>query len=307
MVKQPLVAIIILNWNGYDVTMECLSSLDNIEYNNLKIILVDNGSSDGSIEKFKVNLDLNRIDLMELETNTGFTGGNNCGIKYAIQNYDPEYCLLLNNDTVVEPNFINELVKPIEKDSNCFAVVPKIFFYDTPKLLWFAGGEISSITCIARHNGLNKVDSKEYSAEVTTSFMNGCCALISREAINTLGILDNEFFANCEDTDYSLRILKSGHTIIYCPSAVIYHKVSYSFRSNKGKWLAFYLASRNTILLQKKHIGKWMQPISFSVFLIRWVFYLILKLSFLNDFKSIKGILIGVNDGLFNKLRFVKK
>lgn len=303
-IRNAKVTIIILNWNGFDVTRECLESLLKIE-NNIKIIIVDNGSVDDSINRLSTIFNDSRIDFLPLKQNLGFTGGNNKGILYAKEKYESDYFLLLNNDTIVENDFLDKMILPFYEDDKCYAVVPKIFFFDNPDKIWFAGGSISRLTGIVKHFGLNNKDSKEYNELKSTGFMNGCCALISKTAIEEIGILDNRFFANSEDADYSIRILDSGHKIKYQPEAVIYHKVNHSFKANKGKWLAFYLAARGIVLLQNKHLPSWKLPFFYVVFFIRWIFYLTLKLLLLGDLKSIVGIYKGAIDGINNRLRFV--
>ena len=126
----------------------------------------------------------------------------------------------------------------------------------------------------------------------------------SKEAIKEVGMLDNRFFAYSEDTDYSLRILNSNHVTLYAPKAIIYHKVGHSSETNKGKWFAFYLATRNVIFLQKKHLSNLLFPLFIVSFGIRWVLYMSIKLTLLGDFKSIKGIYWGIVDGVFNRSRF---
>ncbi len=299
------VAMLILNWNGYEVTKECLLSLRKVSYPNFRIIVIDNGSKDSSVEKLRVEFPEQEIDILALDKNYGFTGGNNKGFEYARQKYDPDFYLMLNNDTIVDSMFLSRMTEAIAKDGACYAVVPKIFFYDRPKILWFAGGSVSRITGIVTHYGMRKKDSGKYSESGPTGFMNGCCALIPKKAIESLGILDDRFFANSEDADYSLRILDSGHTIQYAADAIIYHKVSHSFKSNRGKWLAFYLATRNLVQLQRKHLPPLMMPVFAAAFSLRWVAYLVVKLTLLRDFKSIKGIFTGISDGFSDRLRYV--
>ncbi|MBO9616379.1 MAG: glycosyltransferase family 2 protein [Dyadobacter sp.] len=299
---NPLICIIILNWNGYQVTKDCIESLDNITYTNYKLILVDNGSADGSVESLKRDFPNHpHLDILPLDKNYGFTGGNNKGILYAKEKYAPEYYLLLNNDTTVDPTFLNVMQQQFAANPRCFAVVPKIFYYDRPQVLWYAGGGISRLTGVVEHYGINKTDSPKFNDSKSIDFMNGCSALISARAIEEIGILDERFFANSEDADYSLRILKSGHQIIYAADAIVYHKVSYSFKSNKGKWFTFYMATRNLILLQKKHLPLIMLPVFYSAFAMRWMFYLTLKLTYLKDSRSLKGIYLGFIDGSLNR------
>jgi GT2 family glycosyltransferase len=301
-----MVNIIILNWNGIEITLECINSLLRIKYHSFKIIVVDNGSADKSKEiLLEQYSESNSIEIIALEKNIGFTGGNNLAIKYAKEKYNPDYYLLLNNDTIVDPLFLDYMVGTIEESFDNYAVVPKIFYYGDEKIINFAGGVISKLTGVAKHYGDNKEDSIKYNDKKETGFMNGCCALIRRQSINDIGILDDIFFANSEDSDYSLRILKAGKKIIYCPEAVIYHKANYSFKANKGKWFAFYLGTRNIILLQKKHLSFWLLPFFFFAFSIRWLAYMTLKLTLIGDFKSVAALYRGAYHGLINKISYV--
>jgi GT2 family glycosyltransferase len=299
------ISIIILNWNGFEVTKDCLLSLLSIYYKNVNIIVVDNASKDDSVIKLQDIKLLKDIEFISLKRNLGFTGGNNVGIDYAKLNYNPDFYLLLNNDTIVQPNFIEEMLKGFVEYENCYAVVPKIFYFDNPKKIWFCGGKVSRITGRVTHYGQHKEDSLTFSQKGPTGFMNGCCAMISKESIEKLGVLDDRFFANSEDADYSLRILDSGHSIVLMPTAIIFHKVSYSFESNKGKWLTFYLASRGIVILQLKHLSGIMLPVFWIAFSIRWILYLTFKLALLRDFKSLKGLYFGVQDGILKRLRFL--
>ena len=158
---EPLVCILVLNWNGYEVTTACVTSLQKIYYNNKKIIIVDNGSIDGSGDIFKDKFQ--DVDVLALEKNYGYAGGNNRGITFALGKYKPDYILILNNDTVVEPNFLSSMVKIAEKENNCAAVVPKIFYFEPNNVLYFAGGALNRISGIAHHYGKHQFDSAKYS------------------------------------------------------------------------------------------------------------------------------------------------
>lgn len=305
MASNSKISIIILNWNGCEVTIDCLNSLRKITYPNFNIVMVDNGSTDNSVEKIVSNF-RDEVDILKLDQNYGFTGGNNQGIRYAIDKYNPDYLLLLNNDTTVQKDFLDELLANIVTSKYIYAAVPKIYYHKNKNVLWFAGGSISKFTGIVKHFGIDKVDNGEYDVKEATQFMNGCCALISRKCIDEIGLLDDIFFANSEDADYSLRIMQAGHQILYVPTAIVYHKVSQAFESNKGKWLAFYLAARGLVLIQKKHVSKLIWPFCFAWFFVRWMLYLTIKLAFLKDIKSINGMYDGMVDGLKNRLRFVK-
>jgi GT2 family glycosyltransferase len=303
--SRQLVSIVILNWNGYEVTRDCLNSLFSTSHENFNVVLVDNGSTDDSVELMSAEFKGHPVDILALEKNFGFTGGNNRGIDYARRKYDPDFYLLLNNDTIVTPGFLTNMLEMFVIHQDCYAAVPKIYYMEPPDLIWFAGGSISGITGISTAFGINQRDYGQYDDQIEISYMNGCCALISSAAIRNIGILDDDFFANSEDVDYSLRIAKAGFTIQYSPNAIIYHKVNYSFKKNKGKWLAFYLTSRNKVLMQRKHKSKLSFPLFFVVFAFRWILYLTVKLILTGQFRAARAIYWGVSDGFTKRLRFV--
>jgi len=301
----PFVQIVILNWNGHEVTIDCLKSLLKVDYPNFRILLVDNGSADSSIRDIEqFILDYPQISLLPLDKNYGFTGGNNKGVEHILASSTPDHFLLLNNDTEVEPTFLLKMVALLEKDNQTAAVVPKIFYYSRPDTLWYAGGYINKFSCMGEHYGINKQDSVKYSKVNKVTFMNGCAMLIRTSIINELGLFDDDLFANCEDVDLSIRLLQNGYNIMYEPNAVVLHKVSYSFTNSNNKWFGFYIATRNLVILQKKHnLSKWYFPFAFSYFFLRWFLYLEIKFLLQANFLLCKYLAIGLNDGFTKRLR----
>ncbi|MGE5682210.1 MAG: glycosyltransferase family 2 protein [Bacillota bacterium] len=301
---SPLVSIIILNWNGYEVTKDCIASLKAVEYDNFKMLVVDNGSKDGSVEKLLCDYS-GAIEILALDKNYGFAEGNNRGIDHVRKKCSPDYILLLNNDTVVDKNFLTRMIDAAESEKDAALVVPKIFYYDAPDVLWYAGGYFNRFSGMGEHYGKNKKDDKRYSSRKMISFANGCALLIKESLLKEEKILDDIFFANCEDTDLSVRVVRKNKKIIYEPAAVIWHKVSFSFRKGSGSWIAFYLATRNMIILQKKHAGKSMQLVFMFYMMLRWVLYLEAKHILKGEWKICRAILHGLQDGYSSRLRFV--
>ncbi|MEI8047704.1 MAG: glycosyltransferase family 2 protein [Bacteroidota bacterium] len=299
---EPLICIIVLNWNGYTTTRECLLSLIKISYLYYTIILVDNGSTDDSIEK--LSKEFTQIDYLTLNKNYGFAGGVNKGIAHAIKLYDPEFFLLLNNDTIVNTDFLSQLIRPFYFEEKVLASVPKIYSFDRKEIIDSAGGKISKLTGIVTEYGKNKNDSYYKAVKGATGFMSGCAALLSKETITKIGFFDETFFAYSEDTDYSIRILNSGYKIMFVPESMVYHKGGHSFSSNNQNWFKYYLATRNFILLQNKHSDRTAFPVFIFVFFFRWVLYLSFKMAFLFEFKSVKAIALGFIDGLSRKSRY---
>lgn len=247
--REPLVYIILVNYNGYEYTMDCLKSLKNIHYCNYKIVVVDNNSRDGSQEKFTES---ENIHLIFSRENLGFAGGNNIGIKYAVDN-GCEYVLLLNNDTVVKEDFLNELVETAEKDKDIAVVGGKIFYYDNPKLIWYAGAKINEFTAITRHLGDKEEDRDEYNKLTETDYVTGCLMLVNIEALKKVGLMDEKYFLYYEETDWNVKFRKYGYKVVYNPKSVIYHKVSST--TSKQNDIVKYYYDRNAYYFVMNNFG----------------------------------------------------
>jgi hypothetical protein len=302
---KPSVAIVILNWNGYEVTKDCLNSLLQVAYDNHTILVVDNGSADGSVPLLQKEFGhVPHIEILPLSRNYGFTGGNNKGIQHILSRTRPDYFLLLNNDTVVDSQFLTHMVTLAVSNASIAAVVPKIFYYDEPQILWYAGGYVNRLSCMGENNGRNQPDGPAFNTVKSVSFMNGCAMLIKTGVLEEIGFLDDLFFANCEDTDMSIRIKHAGYSIMYQPQALVWHKVSYTFRAGNQSAFGFYLATRNLIILQMRYNwGKFIFVPAIIYFLVRWVAYLQLKFLFAGKFKHMRYLHRGLIDGFTKKLR----
>ena len=174
--ENPSVYIIILNWNGYNDTLECISSVDKIDYKNHKVILIDNGSDTNEIDNILIHFP--NIKIIKSKENLGFSGGNNLGIEHSIKE-GAEYLLLLNNDTIVEPDFLNFLVENARKDDKIGMAVPKINYYSNRNIIWYAGGYVSKIRGSGFTTGEGNIDIK-YSKNRFVSFATGCCLFNKR-------------------------------------------------------------------------------------------------------------------------------
>ncbi|MDH7605873.1 MAG: glycosyltransferase family 2 protein [Melioribacter sp.] len=248
----PKVAIIVLNWNGFNDTSECLESLKSIHYGNYEIILVDNNSQGNEYQILKEKYNGFVSWFIKNDYNIGFAGGNNSGIKIALKN-NFDYILLLNNDTVVEPDFLNRLIEYAEKNKKIGILTPKIIYHSNRNLIWAAGGYISKIRASGFSYGLNK-SATTNNKERFCSFASGCCLLIRTEVFNEIGLLDDSYFLYLEDTDFCYKVNKSGYKILYIPSSIIYHKVS-SSTSKESSILPLYYSIRNRLYFARKNLG----------------------------------------------------
>ena len=228
------VNLFVLNWNGRDLTLDCLYSLEKVTYPNVNIYIIDNGSSDNSV--LSIRNQFPDYEIIELAENHGFAKGNNTGFQSVKQKAD--YTIFLNNDTIVDPNFIDPLVNELEAISNVKQTAPKIFYEDKKEYIWFAGGIISLWTGVIRHSGIRKKDSSKFSQKRKIDYATGCCVCMRTVDFESIGMFDESFLLYGEDVDLSLRFSNQGGEILFVPESKIWHKVSASLggQSAFGKW-----------------------------------------------------------------------
>jgi GT2 family glycosyltransferase len=222
---QPRVAIIVVNWNGRAITLECLRSLAALTYSNTDLIVVDNASSDGSADAIRAAYP--NVLLLAMPENLRFAGGNNAGIREALAR-GADMVLLLNNDTVVDPDFLTHLVSRMGADPAYGMVAPKIFYFDQPDRIWFAGGVISMWTGTMKHTGIREIDCGQHDTAREIDYASGCCILVRGEVIAKAGMLDESYYMYTEDADWSMRVRRAGYAIMYEPAARVWHKLSVS-------------------------------------------------------------------------------
>ncbi len=253
--KKKLVSIIILNYNKHQYTIDCLRSLTNQTYKKFEVILVDNGSEYSLFLKLKKELkhfkNLIEIILIKLNKNLFFTGGNNKAIKFA----NGEHICLLNNDTVVEPNFIENMVNFLETNSNVGMISPKIKGYKNKNFLWNTGAEINFRSPnISRIRGLWEYDptDQKYNEILLIDYAVGTALFVKKEVIDQIGLLDEIFFMYFEEVEWNFRAKKCGYTNYYVPTTIVYHKIS-RFINKKASILKQFFLNRNKQIFIWKH------------------------------------------------------
>lgn len=266
---SPRVSIIMLTWKSYQVTRDCLASLRGVQYPSFEIFLVDNGSDDGSPEKLAEEFP--EIILTKNKENLGFPGGNNVGIRVAMAR-GTDYLLLLNNDTIVAPDFLSELVRVAESDPAIGVVNPKIYFFEPSDRLWCAGGRYMGRWASATMRGVHRRDTGKYNRAEEISFATGCALLVKTEVVRRVGLLDEIYFLGYEDLDWCLRIAAAGFKAYYAPKAVIWHKDSYDTKKHHGKPVKDYYSTRNRILFARKHLRAVYWPL-FAISLAGYIAY----------------------------------
>lgn len=222
---SPLVYVVLVNWNGKDDTLACLRSLRGVNYPNFRIVVVDNASADGSVEA--IDAEFPDVTLVRNQKNEMFAGANNQGIEIALRE-GAEFVLLLNNDTEVDSNFLNHMVETAQSAPKIGMVGPKIYFFDQPEVLWYAGGVVNLRRGLVAHRGIREPDRGQFDTTGDTGYITACGILVSRECIDAVGVLDAEYFMYGEDMDWCYRARRAGFRVVYEPRSRVWHKVSSS-------------------------------------------------------------------------------
>lgn len=274
------ISIVMVHYNSEKDTIECLESLNQVETKGFKcnVLIVDNGSKEHFSLPRTINSD--RFEVLRSESNLGFTGGTNLGITTALEKYNSDFILLLNNDTIVDSQFLIELYKQTLKQTQVGIMCSKIYFYpkneyhyhsykpeDRGNVLWYAGGSIDWPNLVAFHRGVDELDRGHFDTYQTSDFATGCCALIKREVLEKIGLLDEKFFLYLEDVDLSMRAVDEGYEIGFCPAAKIWHKNAGS-SGGAGSPLQKYYLTRNRLWFGLKH-GSWRNRLTTLSYMFR--------------------------------------
>lgn len=253
------ISVSIIHFGQLQTTLSCLSSLEKISLLgiDLNVIIINN---DPLFEFPDIKDKFSKFSLFITNNseNKGFSGGHNQGFRFALKN-DSDFHVILNNDVLVDKNFIRELLKCFKENKNLGIVSPKIYFTkghefhknrykkeDLGKVIWYAGGIIDWKNLISKHRGVDEVDSDTYDKESETDFATGACAMLPIEVIEKLKGFDNRYFLYYEDGDINMRIKKEGYRLYYYPKAIIWHNNAGS--SSSGSQLQDYYMSRNRLL-----------------------------------------------------------
>lgn len=259
-----IVYLVILNWNGWKDTIECVESCRKLSYPDVRILIVDNGSTDGSEAILRERFP--DIEFIQTGANLGFAGGNNVGIRYALEQ-GADYVWLLNNDTVVDDEALSALLRVAESDRKVGMVGSKILYHDNPRLLWYAGAVLDSESPYRpHHRGLREEDRGQYDAVCETGYITGCSLLARKEMMEAVGLLDEELFLYFEDVDWSARAKAAGWKLMYCPGSLVYHKVSLSVGGAASPTVLYYTARNRLYFVRRNFPGKLMGAVLYDFF-----------------------------------------
>lgn len=286
---KKLVCVVVLAWNQLDETIECLNSLTKSDYPYLQILLVDNGSTDSTSQT--VQRDFSQIRTIRTDNNVGIARGYNLGIEYSLD-HGADFVMVMNNDTVVAPNMISQLVGAMVDNPGIGMVMPKIFYYGNKNLLWSAGAKWHSIPPRVTFIGLNAMDGPRFARTVPIQYAPSCCLLISKSALEKVGYFDGGYYFYFDDWDYSTRLRNAGYKILLVAEAHLWHKVSMSTQKtgNPAQWS--YTMGRSSVRFYLRH-KSWISLALFSSWI---VIRETAKLNTGHSLPFLRGVLRGVAD-----------
>ncbi len=246
---DPKVTVVVLNWNRAQDTRRCIESLLKVTYPHVQILIVDNGSTDGSVGLLRGAFP--GIDLIETGENLGYAGGNNVGVEWALKQ-GAEFVVLLNNDTVVDPHFLEPLVEAAQKYPKAGFLGSKILYLDRPDVVWFGGGRVDWMNGVS-HVGQESKDEPSEGDIRETDYITGCCLMVRAVALQSIGLMDSRFFLLFEETDWCVRARQLGWQVVYVPTSRVWHAGSQSFGGYGSPTYRYYYA-RNELLLYWIHL-----------------------------------------------------
>ena len=288
---SPLVFAVVVNWNRGEDTLECLRSLEQQTYPRIRIIVVDNGSEDGSPESIQRNFP--GVELIRLPRNTGFAGGFNRGIERALSQ-GGDCVLILNNDTVSDRQMVEKLVGNLQTGAGI--AFPKIYYYHDPLRIWSVGAQRQFLTLEMTDKATGQLDRGQWDEVRERDYVTGCALLVQREVFEKVGLFDERYFAYYEDMDFSFRVRKAGFRMRLVPKALLWHKVALT-SGGLDSPLERYLMAKGSVQFFGRHGGGWRR-----FFIVPYRLGSAVKttgtLLFHRKFKSVQAYWKGLAEGL---------
>jgi GT2 family glycosyltransferase len=246
---QPKVVILILSYNGKILLEDAITSYMKNRYNNYTIVVIDNGSSDGTENYVKENFP--QVKLLRLDLNRGYSGGFNAGLMYAFETELADFALVTNNDVFADENIVSELVSVAVKDDSIGFTVGKVYYFDSKNTLQTVGMKYDNIRLNGGHIGIFETDYGQYDKVEERAFADDIFTLVSRKLYNVTGGYDEEFVLQAEQFDWQMRAKSKGFKIMYTPFAKLWHKESMTI--GKHSPLKLYYDARNPMIVLLKY------------------------------------------------------
>lgn len=290
---RPVWAVV-LAFGEYEYTRECLRALLALDPPADRVLLVDNGSPDGTPERARAEFP--GVEVLALGENRWFAGGVNAGLSRAL-GAGAGSVLLVNNDLVLERGALGVLTGALEADPRRGAVSPKIFTFEPPDRIWFAGGTVQRGFALIRHRGLGKKDDALIGSgdgPRPVDYVSGAAALLSRNALERTGLLDESYVIYVEDVDWSARARRAGFVLWYEPAARAWHHVSVTSGGGLTP-LKAYFRLRSGALYLTRHAARWERPLAWGAY-GAWTAALFARAALARDVATARALLLGFGD-----------
>lgn len=248
---SPKISIVVLNWNGAEDTLACLASLANQDYPNFDVSVVDNGSTDGSLEKLNAFSAPYAFKVIATGENLGYAGGNNVGIQHALER-SADFVLVLNNDTTVAADLLSQFVAAAERNPDAGIFCARVMYYDRPQVVSFDGGKWNPQRLALEWPGDGEREEDLTKADHDSDYACGASLFFRSGVARKIGLLDEKFFLVWEEVDWCFRAREAGWRIVVVPKAKVWHKVAVAFNGETSP-LRIYFSTRNKLLWVKRH------------------------------------------------------
>jgi GT2 family glycosyltransferase len=302
----PKIYSVILTFNNYTDTYECVNSVLSNNFKVTGIVIVDNGSHDNSTKKLlSVFGNNSTIHFILNNQNLGFAAGVNVGIRYALKQ-GADYILLLNNDTIIDKNCISYLISEISKSSSFAIAGPRIFYYNNPNKIWHGGGYFSYLKAGIVIPEKNKLSTNFDETAKTVTFLTGCAMLIKNSIFDKIGFFDEDYFFYGEDLDFCMRALRNGYTLLYVPKAKVWHKIESIAKDRTNPFYIYHLARSKILFLRKNFSSLYFLYGLLIHFLLYTPFRLLQIISGSCTWNAVLAWFDGTLSGVFQSLQDVK-
>ena len=246
----PSLCVVVVNWNGREVLEDCLRSLTESGYPDLRVIMVDNGSTDSSVAFTRQHFPT--VEILESPQNLRWAGGNNLALtRLRDEGWSADQVLLLNNDTVVPAGSLERLAAALAGEPRAWAATPRILYAADPARVWYDGGRVGAWSGWIGHQGIRRRADGLPTGERCVEYGTGCALLLTRYCLETCGLLDTDYYFYGEDVDYCLRLRDRGGLILHVPRSLVLHKVSATLGVASPPKI--YLRSRSHVRLLRRH------------------------------------------------------